>query len=98
MKKKYILVSWVNDGTEEGISLTDLKSRKKVVERLGSTWLGLVKGERTWIGGYDFCVFVVNDDIELEKLFDNEKIMNSLETLAEELDKLKNEAEEVSGE
>jgi len=90
MAKKYILVSWVSDGTKECIGLTDLKSRKKVVEKLGNTWLGRAKGEKTWIGGYDFCVFVVDDDIELEKLFDNEKIMDSLETLAEELDKLKN--------
>jgi len=81
---KYFIVSKVWEGErEKGIALMELKSKSKAMNKLGSVWLGVSKNENKHVSGYDFAIFVVEDDsIRAEDLLRNKELVKCLKNLA----------------
>jgi len=87
---KYFVVSKIWEGErEKGIALTELKSKSKAMNKLGNVWLGASKNEKSeekgskHVSGYDFAIFVVEDDsITAKDLLRNEELVKCLKNLA----------------
>ena len=74
--KKYFVVSIIE---KTGISLTELKSRKKAMDKLGNFWLGIDDNNKSVVG-YDFAVFV--SYAKIENLIKCDKLTKCLKELA----------------